>query len=244
MACDLNQQYFSSVLQNTQSSKLMDFWNNFLDHLRHNNGDLSAYWMSYMDTVESVLLGLLRGSHEGNWNLHLNAIRIMIPLCSAYDKVNYARYLSVYYAKMTNLPETDPRVYEAFKNGQFSVQISSNNSFGRIPVDQTTEITVNKDTQTPGGTSWFSLKAGAVQRYYYMTAEHRSGFLGQFRGMVQGKRSGVHHADLQPSRIKKDEEVVSAVLDLIQGWINPFSENQGIINISTARTAPALHMTS
>ncbi len=100
----------------------MDFWNIFLDHLPHNNGDLSDYWMSYMDTVESVLLGLLRGSHEGNWNLHLNAIRIMIPLCSAYDKVNYARYLSVYYAKMTNLPETDPRVYEAFKNGQFPVQ--------------------------------------------------------------------------------------------------------------------------
>ncbi len=64
MACDLNQQYFSSVLQNTQSSKLMDFWNNFLDHLRHNNGDLSAYWMSYMDIVESVLLGLLCVSRE------------------------------------------------------------------------------------------------------------------------------------------------------------------------------------
>ena len=37
--------------------------------------------------------------------------------------------------------------------------------------------------------------------------------------------------------MKKDEESVSAVADLIQGWVNPFSEKEGLINISTARTA-------
>ena len=129
----------------------------------------------------------------------------MIAWCSAYDKVNYARYLSAYFAEMTNLPEKNPGVYEAFKTGQFSVQMSS---FGRIPVDQTTEVTVNKDTQTPGCTARFSLNAGAIKRYYII-AEHRSAFLGQIRGMVQGKKSGLLHADL---RIKKDEEAVSAVV--------------------------------
>ena len=56
------------------------------------------------------------------------------------------------------------------------------------PLDgyQTTEVTVNKDTQTPGGTARFSLKAGAV-KCYFLTAEHHSAFLGQIRGMVQGK---------------------------------------------------------
>lgn len=33
------------------------------------------------------------------------------------------------------------------------MQISANNPFGCIPVNQTTEVTVNKDTQTPGGTT-------------------------------------------------------------------------------------------
>ena len=32
----------------------------------------------------------------------------------AYDKLKYARYISPYYAQMTNLPEKNPRVYEAF----------------------------------------------------------------------------------------------------------------------------------
>ena len=103
-------------------------------------------------------------------------------------------------------------------------------------MDQTTEVTVNKDTQTPGGTGRFSLKAGAI-KMYYITAEHRSAFLGQIRGMVQGKKSGLHHAELQRTRIK-NEEAVSAVVHLIEGWVNPFAEKQELISISTARTAP------
>ena len=90
-------------------------------------------------------------------------------------------------------------MYEAFGAGQFSVQLSCFNPFGRIPVDQTTEVTVNKDTQTPGGTSRFSLKPGAVQQYY-ITAEHRSAFLGQIRNIVQGKKSKLQHADLHVTR--------------------------------------------
>ena len=68
--------------------------------------------MSYIDMVENVVLGLLRGSREVNWNLHLNAIRTLFPWCFSYYKVNYARYLSPYYAQMTNLPEKKPDVYE------------------------------------------------------------------------------------------------------------------------------------
>ena len=55
-----------------------------------------------------------------------------------------------------------------------------------MPVDQATEVTVNKDTQTPG-TTGFSLKPGAVQ-HFYMIAEHRSAFLAQIRNIVDGNK--------------------------------------------------------
>ena len=97
---------------------------------------------------------------------------------------------------LTNLPETNPDVYDAFKEGQFSVQLSGDNPFGKIPVDQTIEVTVNKDTQTAGGTARFSLKAGAIKRYY-ITAEYRSAFLRNLREMTKGTKSHLHHADLQ-----------------------------------------------
>ena len=80
-----------------------------------------------LDIIENVGLGLLRSSRERNWSLHLHAIKTMIPWCFAYDQVNYTRYLSAYCAEMTNLPIKNPDVYEAFKVGQFSVQISTCN---------------------------------------------------------------------------------------------------------------------
>ena len=100
---------------------VMAIWREFLDHLRHDLGELSAFWMSYVDMVEGVVLGLLRTSREGNWNLHLYSLRMMITWCFAYDKVNYARYITVYFAQITNLAENNP-VHRAFASGSFSVQ--------------------------------------------------------------------------------------------------------------------------
>ena len=47
--------------------------------------------------------------------------------------------------------------YLTSEPGGFSVQIGDDNEFGRIPVDQTCEETVNKDTQAPGREKGFSL---------------------------------------------------------------------------------------
>ena len=233
----LCQQKFDNILANPKYSELVTTWNEFLDHLRHDNGELSAFWMSYVDIVENVLLALLRAAREGNWLLHLSAIRNMIPWCFAYDRFNYARYLPAYYAEMTNLAANHPAVYQAFLGGSFSVQLSSHNTFGRIPVDQTTEVTVNKDTQTPGGTTRFSLKSGAVKRYY-ITAEHRSAFLGQMREMVHGDGSNVPHADLHKTCVKKDVDAVSTIVHMVKSWVNPFEEAHKLISISTAKKAP------
>ena len=91
-----------------------------------------------------VMLGLLRASREGNWELHLSSVRQMIPWCFAYDKINYARYLSSYLLEMSHLEKDHPDVSVYLRCGGFSVQIGDDNTFGRIPVDQTCE-----ETKTP-----------------------------------------------------------------------------------------------
>jgi hypothetical protein len=93
------------------------------------------------------------------------------------------------------MPEEKPDVHKALTNGCFSVQRSNNNFFGRIPVDQTIEVTVNKDTQTAGGTMKFTLKQSAMKRYY-LTAEHRSSFLRQLRNMIKSGKSDTRHGEL------------------------------------------------
>lgn len=62
--------------------------------------------------------------------------------------------------------------------------------------------------------------------------------LGQLRDMVQNNKSDIHHVELQLSRMQNDEESVTAVVGLIQGWVNPFADIQDLISISTAEATP------
>ena len=102
--------------------------------------------------------------------------------------------------------------------------MSSVNPFGRILADQTVEKTINKDTQTAGGTKGFRLKPGALQRYN-MTAEFRTLFLRQLPEMMGYAQGNNDHADQQKSRIKKDEKDGRTMAELLLfNWINPFPD--------------------
>lgn len=128
---------------------------------------------------------------------------------------------------------------EYLLNGGFSVQIGSENPFGRIPVDQAVEETVNKDTQTPGGTKGFSLKQSTLARYD-LTSEFRISFLRYLREIVSHKDCCSKHHDLQAPRMEKDENAVRSVVELLEkNWIYPFSgETQDLVSLSTGRLAP------
>lgn len=80
-----------------------------------------------------------------------------------HDRHNYARYLVPFLNDMRSLPVTMPEVYSAFKDGQFSVQISRNNPFGRNEADKTIKNTINRDCKTGGGYTGFSANFAATQ---------------------------------------------------------------------------------
>ena len=65
-------------MTSASSVDLVELFDKYMEFLRHENGKLSKFWLSYLDMVE-ILLKLLRPSREGNWELHVSAIRSMIP---------------------------------------------------------------------------------------------------------------------------------------------------------------------
>lgn len=209
-------------MTSTSSVNFVKLFDKYMEFLRHENGKLSEFWLSYLDMVE-ILLRLMRASREGNWELHVSSF--------AHDNLNYARYLSYYLSEMSHLREEHPDVLAYLRSGGFSVQIGAMNPFGRIPVDQTCEETVSRDTQTPGGRKGFSLKPGTVSKYY-LIAEYRSIFMRQFKEMLHlGSSATLHHTDLQASRIEREEEDVKLLMSMLEGsWINPFKgEDQDLV---------------
>ena len=75
----------------------------------------------------------------------------MLQHCFAHDSINYTRYLSSYLLEMSHLEKDHRDAVSYFRDGGFPVQIGDDNPFGRIPVDQTCEEGLNKDTQVRGG---------------------------------------------------------------------------------------------
>ena len=120
---DVSSEALNVIMQDPSCCRILDLFTKYLDDLRFNSGQLASFWMSFVDIVE-VLLALIRASREGDWLLHLAAVQSIIPWCFAYDRQNYARYLSIYHAQMTRLSETHPMVHQHMVDGGLSVQLS------------------------------------------------------------------------------------------------------------------------
>ena len=59
----------------------------------------------------------------------------MLPWFFAYDRINYARYLTTYWLEMLKLPDSQPSVQEQFEAGEFVVQQQQDHSFDQTAMD-------------------------------------------------------------------------------------------------------------
>lgn len=194
-----------------------------------------AFWSSYIDMVEILLL-FLRGIRESDWELHLASVRQMLPWVFAYDHINYSRYLPVYWLEMSNLSTTHPAVYQQCIEGDFAVQRSSN-AFAKIPCDQTIEQTANRDSKTKGGFTGFSTSKGAVNRWIW--SHHARGSITRECETMAGKgERSETRSDLLHSRMEHDKAAVEKIIDTINCMLNPFEyEPDELIHIASGVVA-------
>ena len=82
----------------------------------------------------------------------------MLPWVFAYDRYNYSCYLTLHLVNMFNLGTPNPNIYKEFLNGNFAVQQSLMNSFGKLESHKVIEAAINKDTKSPGCTTGTSNK--------------------------------------------------------------------------------------
>ena len=124
---EVSQTSFTALMDDASCTRMRLLFQEYLVAIG-NDKPLTAFWTSYLDMTD-MTLGLLRAARGEGWLFHFASIRTMITLCLAYDKVNYARFLSFYYATMSRLPIGLPEVHQQFMQGSFSVQFGIQNPF-------------------------------------------------------------------------------------------------------------------
>ncbi|KAJ8030514.1 hypothetical protein HOLleu_26961 [Holothuria leucospilota] len=188
---------------------------------RNQESPTFALWSSFIDMVQ-LLLVFLRATRDSDWNLHLAAIRLMIPWFFAYDRMNYSRYLPAYWLEMVNLQATHPKCYEELsKRGEWTVQRQDRYSFSSIACDQAIEQTCNRDCKTRGGITLFTLNPGAVQRWILSQPE-RSAIARQCEVMCGIDEHKRKPKELDHTRIQRDNEAIASIMSTVTSMINPF----------------------
>ena len=235
----VRESFLSSELKDLiSSSSFAELHDLYKEFGKEEPGAMGSFWNSYIHLV-SLLLKYIRSTREGNWTLHVSSVREMLPWFHAYDRTNYARYASYYWADMATLEERHPDAYRQLCEGNFAVQRSNSIGFSQTPVDQTIEQTFNRDTKTKGGIIGFSLKKGAVERWV-LTAHARATILGdlkKFLGLTE-ENNRLQHKECSKARLSRDEEDVRKVESTIRSWTNPFERNEDLINIASGTVAP------
>ena len=192
---------------------------------------LQKFWMSFLEMIE-LLLNTIYAIRAGNWELLLECIRNILPYTFAYGNINYARYLTPMLADMLQLPEDFSGVYEEFMNGNFAAQLTDGSKFSRVVTDKVIEMTLNKDTKTPGGCTGFSTNVNAVKRWE-INAAYRAALRTCFHKHLDYQPQKYKHHDLNPSRIMQDEKAVQCILPVIATtFIDPLSPLK-LMSIST-----------
>lgn len=72
-----------------EHSQFFESFNNFRNEKAAKN-ETFKYWDQYCDMVE-LLLDCVKADREGNWNLHINVVKRMIPYCLLFNHYNYVR---------------------------------------------------------------------------------------------------------------------------------------------------------
>ena len=158
LARDVNTSFPSTFVDRVQSQDIHDLLTKLeiFTESKCKSCPTFAFWNSYLELVEILLL-FIRATREGNWSLHLSSVRDMIPWYFAYDRVNYARYMPVYWMEMMNLDRSHPEILHSLQNGTFAVQQQTDHMFSKTACDQVIEQTCNRDSKTKGGLTGITL---------------------------------------------------------------------------------------
>ena len=106
-------------------------------------------WFQYIEMVE-ILCKFIRAECTGNFHLHLQAVKDMLPFFASSGHSLYAKSAYIYLQTMSNLQETHPQVYAKFQEGYHVVR-RSDRLWAGLSTDLVIEQVLMRSLKTTGG---------------------------------------------------------------------------------------------
>ena len=177
------------------------------------------YWATVLD-FEFVCLQLVRAIREADFSLYLKAIRELLPWMFALDSHNYARWLSVHYRDMCELPVKHPDVCAEFRNGSFAVH-KTKRLFSSIALDHAHEQ-VNAIVKGEGGAVGLTENPAALRRWMVAGPE-LARMVEEFEEVISANESQNHHENKPAIQSAFAKDVVNLVSSFEEPG-SPFKE--------------------
>jgi len=184
-------------------------------------GRTCQFWMQYHDSIW-LLLTFLQSIKENNLPAYVSCLRLLCPMIFAADRVNYARFLPLYYVQLSQLIWEYPDAHKLLENKGISVSRSDAPAY-RNAIDITIEQTINRSAKTSGGIIGFSRNVSAYYRWC-VTRHQRAAFLEATRDRVginrcspnTCRKSDLKHMEKDVQRVHQAFQNFSKSHELLQ----------------------------
>ncbi|XP_063222022.1 uncharacterized protein LOC134530774 isoform X1 [Bacillus rossius redtenbacheri] len=200
------------------------------------NSDMAKFWLSYIIDVE-VLFQHYHCLRSGvNFDEYLNSCRRMLPLLASYGNINYLRFLSLYYWRMSNLTDNEKKHMASIYS--FSL---TGKSYSKLPPDQVIEMTMNKQSKNRRSGGWVGFSKNLSMIAINILSRPAVLYLReQLQEAIDMKKPIYSHPELGPSRMKKDFRVIHEVKLALEEWdANPWDLSRPTLrSLCTGQPAP------
>ena len=198
--------------------------------------DQFKYWCLLLDEIMPILRDLTHSHREGDWKLHISAVRRALPLLFAFGRTNYSHWVPLYYEYCIALEKKFPAIYASFNEAGFVVRHTVKCG-SAVPMDQALEKEYNKSAKGEGGIIGFSRRKEAVAKWNIIKHE-KAKFTNHLRELcclTEGDEYSLHHK-FSSSLIEVDEESVEQIVSYIAERNNPFdTATSKVTNIVTGK---------
>ena len=193
-------------------------------------GLMSFLWNIFFEMVQ-ILLDFIKCTRTGDWSLHMQASERMLKWFFAYDRPNYSRHFTYYWATQQKIKDAHPKIYDQFMLKNFSVK-RADGSFNKPPPDQVIEQTINKEQIGARGIIGITTSDGAVQRWV-LSSHIMAALISNFKHSLELNQLESNQKDLGKKRIKDDEKVLQDCFNIIKEWGDPFKKSATLIGLSS-----------